>query len=108
MCKEVDLMILMGPLKLEIFYDPKVLRCKGRSAETLSPHKRRVPLKELVRFVLGFSHVDFSILFLVIIGLGSSYTHTAPLLDPFYQQLWAEQAGSFHICSCLLPAHKSY
>lgn len=28
MCREVDLMIFMGPLKLEIFYDSKVLRCK--------------------------------------------------------------------------------
>lgn len=108
MCKEVDLMILMGPLKLEIFYDPKVLSCKERSAETLSPHKRGSPLEELMRFALGYSHVDFSMLFLAIIGLGSSYTHTSPLLVPFYQQLWAEQAGSFHTYSCLLPAHKSF
>lgn len=66
-------MILMGPLKLEIFYDPKVLRCKGRSAETLSPHKRHVPLKELVRFALEYSHVDFSILFLAIL----LYSHSS-------------------------------
>lgn len=45
MCREVDLMILMGPLKLEIFYDSKVLRCKGGSAETLSRHKGAIPLK---------------------------------------------------------------
>lgn len=109
MCREVNLMILMGPLKLEIFYDSKVLRCKEGSAETLSPHKGSSPRKELMRFALGYSHGDFPMSFLAIVGPGSSYTHTAPLLVvPFHQQLWAEQAVSFHIYSYLLPAHKSY
>lgn len=56
------------------------------SAETLSPHKGGSPPKELMRFALGYSHVDFSMLFLAIVGLASSYTHTAPLLVPFYLQ----------------------
>lgn len=107
-CRKVDLMILMSPLKLEIFYDTKVLRCKGGLAETLSPHKGGCPTKELMRFALGYSHVDFSMLFLAIIGLALSYTHTAPLLVPFCQQLWAEQVVSFQIYFYLLPAHKSY
>lgn len=45
MCREVNLMILMSPLKLEIFYDSKVLRCKEGSAETLSPLKEALPVK---------------------------------------------------------------
>lgn len=80
-------MILMGPLKLEIFCDSKALRYKGESTETLSPHKRGSPPKELMRFALGYSHLAFSVLLLAVVDLASSYTHTAPLLVPFYRQL---------------------
>lgn len=42
----------MGSLILEIFYDYKVLRYKGRSTETLSPHKGGSPPKELMNLLL--------------------------------------------------------
>ncbi|XP_075375392.1 uncharacterized protein LOC142417811 [Mycteria americana] len=45
------------------------------------------------RVPLGCPRRDFPTLFLAMpidVGLGSSYTHPAPLLVPFYQKLWAE------------------